>query len=161
MDGLTVPFLKWEARYFPAGEPVEAAEPIAGFDEPEDWLLADHPRMRRILVRGRPGWPLHRHYLHWSDGSDLEALDRRVVSGAATGADFAGAVVGEPLGMTHPACGGELRVVALDAVLPLFADGIERSRAHSYRTACPVCGGRLVGSVLEFIGSGHRDHKRT
>lgn len=151
MGGLIMNFRTWETRYFPAGEPVEAAEPIARFDEPEDRLLADHPRMRRILVRGRPGWPLHRYYLHWSDGTDLVALDRRVASGAATEADFAGAVVGEPLDITHPVCGSDLRVVALDVVLPLFADGTERTRAHSYRTACPVCGGRLGGSVLEFI----------
>lgn len=151
MGGLIMTFRKWEKRYFPAGEPVEAAEPIAGFEELEDRRLADHPRMRRILVRGRPGWPLHRYYLHWSDGTDLESLDRRVASGAATEADFAGAVVGEPLGITHPACGADLRVVALDIVLPLFPDGTERSRVHAYQTACPVCGGRLAGSVLEFI----------
>lgn len=144
-------FRTWGVRYFPAGEPVAAAEPIAGFDEPEDRLLADHPRMRRILVRGRPGWPLHRYYLHWSDGTDLVALDRRVASGAATEADFAGAVVGEPLRITHPACGADLRVVALDVVLPLFPDSAARSRVHTYRTACPVCEDRFSGSVLEFI----------
>ncbi|WNM29289.1 hypothetical protein RKE30_02165 [Streptomyces sp. Li-HN-5-11] len=151
MGGLTMTFRKRETRYFPAGELVEAPEAIAGFDEPEDRLLADHPRMRRILVRGRPGWPLHRYYLHWSDGTDLESLDRRVASGAATEADFAGAVVGEPLSITHTACGAELRIIALDVVLPLFDDGIERSRVHSYQTACPVCGGRLASNVLEFI----------
>ena len=149
--GLTVTFRKWETQYFPVGELVEAAEPIARFDEPEDRLLANHTRMRRILVRGRPGWPLHCYYLHWSDGSDLEALDRRVAYGAATEADFAGAVVGEPVRITHPACGAELRVVDLNVVVSLFPDGLERSRAHSYRTACPVCRGRLHGSVLEFI----------
>ncbi|MEU6549745.1 hypothetical protein ABZ915_05545 [Streptomyces sp. NPDC046915] len=154
MDGLTMTFRKWETRYFPAGEPVAAAEPIAGFDEFEDRLLAGHPRMRRILVRGRPGWPLHRYYLHWSDGTDLVSLDRRVASGAATEADFEGAVVGEPLSITHPDCGAGLRVVALDVVLPLFPDSTERSRIHSYQTVCPVCGNRLSGSVLEFIASG-------
>ncbi|WP_371669419.1 hypothetical protein OG985_18180 [Streptomyces sp. NBC_00289] len=151
MGGLTMTFRKWETRYFPAGELVEADEPIAGFDELEDRLLADHPRMRRILVRGRPGWPLHRYYLHWSDGTDLESLDRRVASGTATEADFAGAVIGEPLDITHPPCGADLRVVALDVVLPLFPDSTDRARVHSYRTECPVCGNPLTGNVLEFI----------
>ncbi|MCX4787610.1 MULTISPECIES: hypothetical protein [unclassified Streptomyces] len=41
-------FRKWDTQYFPAGELVRADEPIAGFDELEDHLLADHPRMRRI-----------------------------------------------------------------------------------------------------------------
>lgn len=119
--------------------------------ELEDCLLADHPRMRRVLVRGRPGWPLHRYYLHWSDGSDLDALDERVASGVAGDADFAGAVVGEPLSITHPLCGADLRVVALDVVLPLFTDAIDRSRSHAYQERCPVCGGKLSGNVLEFI----------
>ncbi|MFI1566916.1 hypothetical protein ACH4ZX_28355 [Streptomyces sp. NPDC020490] len=151
MGGLIVTFRKWETRYFPAKEPVSADEPIRGFDESEDRLLVGHPRMRRILVRVRPGWPLHRYYLHWSDGTDLVALDRRVASGVATEADFTGAVVGEPLNITHPACGAELRVVALDVVLPLFTDSVERFRVHAYRTGCPVCGDRLGGKVLEFI----------
>jgi hypothetical protein len=148
---LTVTFRWWETRYFPPGELVEADEPIVGFDELEDHLLADHPRMRRVLVRGRPGWPLNRYYLHWSDGTDLEALDVRVASGAASEADFAGAVTGEALGITHAPCGAELRVVVLDVVLPLFADAADRSRSHAYQTTCPVCGDQLPGSVLEFI----------
>lgn len=151
MDGLTVTFGKWNTRYFPGGDLVMATEAIADFDELEDRLLAGHPRMRRILMRGRPDWPLHRYYLHWSDGSDLESLDRRVASGTATEADFAGAVVGEPLSITHPVCGADLRVVALVVVVPLFADRVERSRAHAYRRTCPVCGNRLGGGVLEFI----------
>ncbi|MEV0094291.1 hypothetical protein [Streptomyces sp. NPDC050738] len=151
MGGLNVTLRRRELRYFPAGELVEADEPIAGFDEPEDRLLADHPRLRRILVRGRPGWPLHRYYLHWSDGADLAALDARVASGAATEEDFAGAVVGEPLGIVHAACGAEFRVVALDVVLPLFADSTDRSRHHGFQTKCPVCGEQLPGGVLEFI----------
>jgi hypothetical protein len=49
--------------------------------------------MRRIVLRGRPGWPLHRYYLHWSDGTDLEALDKRVASGVGVEADFEGAAL--------------------------------------------------------------------
>ncbi|MET7729095.1 hypothetical protein [Streptomyces mirabilis] len=151
MGGLTVTFRKWETQYFPAGELVRADEPIAGFDELEDRLLADHPRMRRILLRLRPGWPLHRYYLHWSDGTDLTSLDRRVAAGTATEEDFTGAVVGEPYRTSHPACGAELRVIELAVAVPLFSDGVERSRAHSYRRECPACGGRLTGNALEFI----------
>ncbi|MBX7550517.1 hypothetical protein [Streptomyces sp. NPDC004232] len=151
MGRLTVKFGRWETQYFPAGELVEADEPIATFDELEDRLLAAHPRMRRIVLRGRPGWPLHRYYLHWSDGTDLSALDSRVAAGTATGEDFSGAVVGEPYLITHPVCGSEFRVVHLTVDVPLFPDLVERYRAHSFRAECPVCGGRLTGSVLEFI----------
>ncbi|MFE6763563.1 hypothetical protein [Streptomyces sp. NPDC057689] len=151
MARLTVRFGKWDTQYFPAGEPVTSDEPIAGFDEREDRLLADHPRMRRILIRLRPGGPLFRYYLHWSDGTDLVSLDARVAEGTATEGDFAGAVVGEPYTTSHQACGARLRVIELTTVVPLFSDGGERSRSHSYRNECPRCGGRLNGNVLEFL----------
>ncbi|MCX4789078.1 MULTISPECIES: hypothetical protein [unclassified Streptomyces] len=151
MGRLTVTFRKWEAQYFPAGELVRADEPIAGFDELEDRLLADHPRMRRILIRLRPGWPLLRYYLHWSDGTDLVSLDRRVAAGTATEEDFAGAVVGEPHYISHPACGAKFRVIEWDVAVPLFSNGVERSRAHSYCNECPACGGHFDTNALEFI----------
>jgi hypothetical protein len=105
-------------------------------------------------VRVLPTWPLACLYLHWSDRSDLAALDVRVSTGTATEADFAGAVVGEALDMTHQVCRSSLRVVALNQVLPLFSDDMARSRAHAYQSACPACGERLPASVVEFIGSG-------
>lgn len=151
MDGLTVRLRKWDAHYFPAGELVRADEPIADFDELEDHLLADHPRMRRIVLRLLPGWPLHRYYLHWSDGTDLVSLDRRVTAGTATEEDFAGAVVGEPHSMSHRVCGAKFRVIEWDVASPLFANGFERSRAHTYVTECPGCGAQFDTNALEFI----------
>ncbi|WP_406497053.1 hypothetical protein OG936_22820 [Streptomyces sp. NBC_00846] len=107
--------------------------------------------MRRIVLRLSPVSPLHCWYLHWSDGTDLASLDRRFAAGTATEEDFAGAVVGEPYRTSHPACGAEFRVIELTTVVPLFSDSLERSRAHSYRNECPVCGGRFQGGALEFI----------
>ena len=153
MGGLTVTFRRREARYFPAGELIHTDESISNFDELEDRLLVDHPRMRRIVLRVSPTWPLACFYLHWSDGADLNALDDRVASGSAADGVFAGAVVGEALGMHHRACGAALRVVALDSVLPLFTNDVERSRAHVYQAACPACGEPWSASVLEFIGT--------
>jgi len=115
------------------------------------WAVAS--RLRRIVLRVSPTWPLTCFYLHWSDGADLNALDDRVASGSAADGDFAGAVVGEALGMHHRACGAALRVVALDSVLPLFTNDVERSRAHVYQAACPACGEPWSASVLEFIGT--------
>ncbi|MGN5636270.1 hypothetical protein AAIO99_29980 [Streptomyces sp. AC154] len=151
MDGLTVRFRKWDTQYFRAGELVRADEPIREFDELEDRLLASHPRMRRIVLRLSPVSPLHCWYLHWSDGTDLSSLDRRVVAGTATEEDFAGAVVGEPQSTSHPACGAKFRVIEWDVASPLISNVAERSRAHSYCNECPVCGGHFRGSALEFI----------
>lgn len=146
-----VRFRTWDTRYFAAGELVGADEPISGFDELEDQLLANHPRMRRIVLRLSPVSPLHCWYLHWSVGTDLSSLDRRVAAGTATEEDFVGAVVGEPQSTSHPACGAKFRVVEWDVASPLISNGVERSRAHSYRNECPVCGGHFNGNALEFI----------
>lgn len=96
MDGVTVRLRTWGTRYFPAGEPVTPDEPIRGFDEREDRLLADHPRMRRIAFRPRPTSPPHRWDLHWSDGTDLASLGQPVAAGTATADDVAGAAAPSP-----------------------------------------------------------------
>ena len=151
MDGLILKFRNWEVRYFPGGQRIRYDEPIDNFNESDDELLASHPRLRRVVVRVMPNWPLGCFYLHWSDGSDLTALDERISSGAARDADFAGAVVGEAVGISHRTCGSPLRVVDLNQVIPLFSDVLERSRAHMYQQTCPVCGKGIQGSILEFI----------
>lgn len=152
MGGLIVTFGARKVRYFREGELVRSEEPIGNFDELEDRLLAEHPRMRRILVNGLPGFPLIYYYLHWSDGTDLRAVDKRVERGNATDADFAGAVVGEALHIPHLACGADLRAVVLDVVMPLFPNITERVRAHRYQPTCPACGEKSFHGVLEFIG---------
>ncbi len=154
MGGRTVRFRNWEVQYFPEGRGISSDEPIGNFTESDDRLLAHHPRLRRILVRVVPRQPLGCFYLHWSDGSDLTALDERVSSGTARDADFAGAVVGEATGISHEACGSPLRVVDLNQVIPLFSDPVERSSAHKYQQLCPVCGKQINASILEFIEPG-------
>lgn len=66
MDGLTVTFRNLETRCFQGGRPIQADEPISKFDELED-RLPDDPRMRSIVVRVLPPWPLACFHLHWSD----------------------------------------------------------------------------------------------
>lgn len=74
-----------------------------------------------------------------------------MAAGTVTEGDFAGAVVGEPYGTSHPACGARFRVIELAPTIPLFSDDLKRSRAHSYRNGCPACGARFTGNALEFI----------
>lgn len=61
MGGPAATLREWDAQYFPVGEPVSADEPIPGYAEQEDRLFADHSRMRRIVLRLLPDWPLHRY----------------------------------------------------------------------------------------------------
>jgi hypothetical protein len=147
-------FGSWKLVYLPAGALAKVNEPIGGFDELEDRLLADHPRMRRVLVRLLPKWPLSCLYLHWSDSTDLGVLDEMVAAGIAGEEDFSGAVVGEAGDITCLNCQARLRVVCLGVVenSRLFArDYLSRTRGHAYRTACAVCGERWSASVLEFV----------
>jgi len=154
VDRMILTFGSWKVVYLPAGALAKVNEPIGGFDELEDRLLADHPRMRRVLVRLLPKWPLSCLYLHWSDSTDLGVLDEMVAAGIAGEEDFPGAVVGEAGDMTCLNCQARLRVVCLGVVENslLFArDYVSRTSGHAYRTACAVCGERWSASVLEFV----------
>jgi hypothetical protein len=142
---------RWKPVYLAAGETVGGDDEIWGFDATVDRKLENHPRMRRILLRGMPHWPLNRYLLHWSDGTDLEALDKRVTAGSASEEDFAGAVLGDLSPFLHRDCGTTLRTVKLDTTFPLFPDDRTRAQAHRYQAECPACGGELRGGILEFI----------
>lgn len=150
---------RWEVGYLPAGERIRADEPVGKFDELEDRLLADHPRLRRILVRLMPTWPVSYLYLHWSDGTDLDALDGSVTAGHLNGELLSGAVVGEAGTFTCPECRTKLRVVALavtETALLFAGDNLDRTRGHGYQSTCPACGERWTAGVLEFIDPGRR-----
>lgn len=151
MGRLTVAFRKRDTHYFSAGEPITADEPIAGFDEQEVRLLADHPRMRRIMFRPRPGRPLHRYYLHWSGGTGLASLDRRVAAGAAAEQDFAGALQGSlAASRTQSVVRNSGRS---NGTLPFPCSPTESSVHALTRTSTSArgAGARFDTNVLEFI----------
>ncbi len=149
MVGLTVG--RWDLGYFPDGETVRAEQAIGNLRPAEDRLLAHHERLRRILVELLPGRPLGYFFLHWSDGTDLEALDSRVREGTVTAEEMSGALLGEAQSMACGGCGAQLRVVVASPGIPIFPDDAHRLRTHTYRTTCPVCGTPWTASVLEII----------
>ncbi|WP_412537799.1 hypothetical protein R8Z50_18230 [Longispora sp. K20-0274] len=151
VEGLTLRLGRREVVYYPAGVLVNSDEGVADFDELEDRLLAEHPRMRRLVVRFRPMSPLRVYYLHWSNGTDLAELDARLSRGAGWGEDLGGAVVGEAVDIQCRNCGASHRIVMLEATDALFDDALARTRAHAYHEHCAVCGVRWTASVLEFI----------
>jgi hypothetical protein len=126
---------------------------IMGFDFFEDRELQEHPRLRRILTTLVRRKPIFYGVLHWSDGSDLLELDRKVLRGRVDDDDFAGAVVAEPRTIICPNCQAQLRVLAVDTGQAIFSSMLaERLRKHKLKTSCPVCGAPLTLPIVEFLG---------
>lgn len=151
MGGIRIMLGRREADYFPAGELISAEEGVKNHEGLEDRALASHERMRRIVLRLMPHWPLYCFYLHWSDGTDLDELDFKVRSGSSTENDFATALVGEAHGMMCLNCKARLRVVTWAVELKAFPDDEGRAQSHAYENHCPSCETRWSASVLEVI----------
>lgn len=156
MTGLSIRVGGWNVTYFAAGEQLPPGDPQAiGFDFAEDAELRAHPRIRRVLTTLLRAEPKIYGVLHWSDGSDLAALDRKVRDDAGEEKDFAGAVFAEPRTIVCLKCEAQVRVLAVDPGQPLFArDRAERLRAHALKRTCPICGERWGGLVVEIVGKG-------
>ena len=138
--------------YLPDGTRVPTDAGVANLDETEDRILAGHPRMRRVLMRLLPSFPLLLYYLHVSDGTDLHGLDAKVANGTATDDDLRGALLGEARSVVCLHCSAVIRAIVVDTGHPLFAaDRSRRLREHTFRRRCPVCGGHLSLYVLEII----------
>jgi hypothetical protein len=140
--------------YFASGERLLPGESEAiGFDFAEDADLREHPRLRRVLTTLIAPEPKIYGVMHWSDGSDLTALDQKVQGGNVEDGDFAGALFAEPRTIICRACEAQVRVLAVDTGQPLFAsDRAERLRAHQLKRSCPACGEHWGVPVVEFIG---------
>src|ERR1044072_3552536 len=82
MGELTVNIEGRQAVYLPANELIDSKRRVANLDELEDRRLAGHTRLRRILIKLMPNWPLACFYLHWSDGTNLDTLATQTASRA-------------------------------------------------------------------------------
>ena len=69
------------ATYFAAGEeiPTGESEGVRGYEFRDDSVAFDHPRLRRLILDMPMRTATNRYFgvVHWSDGTDLEELDRR------------------------------------------------------------------------------------
>jgi hypothetical protein len=143
-------------RYYPAGV-VPDSEDVPGFDAEDERIARDHPRLRRILIRSGRGGPPALMLLHWSDGSDLDALDRSLRTGGTGAEHFANAVAGE---FAHHFCAQcEMGFRVVDSSSPItFALGIplENARRHVFQNSCPNCGAPTRRALLEFLTPGRK-----
>ena len=140
--------------YLPLGEAFspEAGDDIKGFDVLEDRDLLRHPRLRRVLTTLVQPTPLFYGVLHWSDGTDLTELDRKVGSNEATDEDFKGALLAEARTIVCRNCEAQIRALAVDPGRALFASSLaERLQAHALRSSCPACGTPWGVLVVEFL----------
>jgi hypothetical protein len=141
--------------YLASGEPLarSAREDVQGFDLLEDRDLQGHPRLRRVLTTLVRPTPRFYGVLHWSDGTDLDELDRRVLSDEASDADFEGALFAEPRTIVCLNCEAHIRALAVDPGQALFAKTLpERLRAHELKSSCPACSAALTVPIVEFLG---------
>ncbi|MEV0266264.1 hypothetical protein AB0I49_33655 [Streptomyces sp. NPDC050617] len=152
MEAVEIKLNERDVRYLPAGALIIDSEEIDNYNSSDDEALAEHPRLRRIVLRIMPHWPLTCFYLHWSDGTDLTALDERVAARLAIREDFRDAVAGEALGMTCLNCSTPVRVVKAVTDMPIFTLKEMRMKHPTYRHHCPTCGTPWMAHVLEFIG---------
>jgi hypothetical protein len=141
----------WSVDYYPAGTSMGAAA-ADNIDVLEDRLLADHPRLRRIVARLLPGLPPLMFLLHWSDGSDLALVDAVVLAGRAADGDFSGSLVADIRSIECPHCGAVLRAAVADTGNPIFSqDRQRRLLEHMFVERCPVCNERSVPYVIEYL----------
>lgn len=140
--------------YFVAGSRLAAPclDDIVGFDVLEDRYLQHHPRLRRVLTTLVRPKPTFLGVLHWSDGTNLDTLDEKVISDATTERDFAGALLAEPRTIVCRNCEAQLRVLAVDTGQALFAQTLpDRLRAHELIALCEVCGTALGVPIVEML----------
>jgi hypothetical protein len=143
-------------RYHPAGALLDRAD-VPGFDPDDEPVARDHPRLRRILVRSGRSGPLALMLLHWSDGSDLHALDALLAAGGDGTERFANAVAGEFARHFCAQC--EMGFGVVDSSSPItLALGIplENARRHVFQKHCPNCGAPTRRSLLEFLTTGRK-----
>ena len=155
MGGTAITIEGKQLTYFVAGESLSSSDrnDVEGFDLLDDRELTSHPRLRRVLTRMVRPTPLFYGVLHWSDGTDLEELDRKVLSHTIDDEDFDAALLAQPRTVICRNCEAHLRVLAVDTGQALFARTLpERLRSHQFSSSCPVCRTALGMPIVEFLG---------
>jgi hypothetical protein len=135
IDGSTV-------TYFCAGEEIPAGETadVKGYDFRNDSAAFDHPRLRRAILDVPMGASTWRFFgvVHWSDGTDLEELDRTARAGGELSPALERGIFCEIRSVQCQVCHNNHRVAVADGGIPIVT--VERQRAHEFSTTCPTCG---------------------
>lgn len=116
-----------------------------GYDFFEDLELRRHPRMRRVLTPGIGTHPSIYGFLHWTDDTDLTAMDKLAITGHLTVDDLATGLLVEARSVICRSCEAGLRLaVPVTGYPPVTA---QRVQDHDLITDCPLCHESLRGLV--------------
>ncbi|MGW6621067.1 hypothetical protein ACWF99_07520 [Nocardia sp. NPDC055002] len=113
-------------------------------------FLHDSSTVRRVDVKTGYGAVLPL-FVHWSDGTDLDALDRKIVDGLPHYVDFDGALFGTDVPVKCFNCGARFIGIVVEIAVSIVEHRETRSRDHKYVECCPVCEKRWRTDVLELI----------
>lgn len=132
----------YPVTYISAGEEIPPAEldGLRSYEFRHDAAAFDRPRLRRAILEMPMKSGPWRYFgvVHWSDGTDLEELDRR----ARAGDDLTGALEGgifcDVRNVQCLVCHTNHLVAVPDGGKPIVTP--DRQRAHEFSSTCPTCG---------------------
>ena len=132
----------WAVTFFAAGEEIPSAETaeLRGYEFRKDTAAFDHRRVRRVVLDMPMKTSLHRYFgvVHWSDGTDLEELDRRSRAGADLSEELGAGLFCNLNDVQCLVCGNNHLVAVADGGNPIVT--LARRRAHEFSSTCPTCG---------------------
>lgn len=145
----------WAVRFFAAGEkvPSTVTAGLRGYQFRKDIAAFDHRRVRRIVIDMPMKTSLHRYFgvVQWSDGTDLEELDRRSRAGADLSEELGAGLFCNLNDVQCLVCNNNHLVAVADGGNPIVT--LARRRAHAYSSTCPTCGNTSYIRYAELFGS--------
>ncbi|MGW0050903.1 CpXC domain-containing protein [Nocardia cyriacigeorgica] len=90
-------------------------------------------------------------FVHWSDGTDLDALDLKIASDKPHLEDFDGAIVVTDTPVECPNCHAKFVALTLEQSVTPVADMVPRYREHIFLENCPNCGRKWRADIVEII----------
>ncbi|MFE1594946.1 hypothetical protein [Nocardia sp. NPDC058705] len=114
-------------------------------------FLSTSQKVRRVDVTTGSGAviPL---FLHWSDATDLDALDRKIIEDLPHYDDLGGALFGTDMPVKCPNCGARFVGIVVEPTFTVVEYRETRFGDHDYVECCPVCEKKWRTGVLELIG---------
>jgi hypothetical protein len=113
------------------------------------------PDVRAAIFEGmRKGEYRYLYYLFWSDEPDLKELDRRVIAGTYTDADFTSSVRTAYQDTFCSECGARWHTLIIPGGDPYPGawDLLQRKFAMSKFLLCPACRASLRQAVVKILG---------